>query len=462
MDSFIAAFNSKDKAKVKTMMEAHFGPGMFERRKLEEWVAQTTQIATDLAPIKVEKNLLEKPEAIVFLAKAGNGETLAFRLDFEPQSPHRIIGIRIDQDPQSLLEPRKIVDYSGYRTLDELAQKIAANAKVPAMVIATWRDGKSEIGITGVQKMGTLDMASYHDRWLIGSIGKPMTSSLIATFIDEGKLNWDSKLGDVLTDIPMKDGYKAVTIEQLMQHMSGVPQDMNYTGATVTRIVGSLRDPVAIRASYVKDILSREPIEKPGEMMAYSNAGYAILGHIAERLGKKSFSQLMKERIFDPLEMKSAICGYPGESGMPSGSGQPHGHFDMKEGPRPGKIGGDLTNLTAPAGGGVACSADDLAKFGTWHLRGFLGEKVAILKSETIKRLHTPLPRAAGLERYAAGWVIEGEMHGHNGSDGTFNAELALFPKDKLVVVGIVNMGFEKDPTPGQEAIRAVLKRGRG
>lgn len=463
MDSFIAAFNSKDQAKMKAMIEANFAPGMFERRKLEEWVTQSMSIANDLAPIKVEKILLEKAEAIVFQAKTGNGETLAFRLDFEPQPPHKIIGIRIDQDPQGLLETRKVVDYSGYKDLNDLSSRIAREVKAPAMVLATWTNGKIEVGVGGVQKVGSPELATINDRWLIGSIAKPMTASLVATFIDEGKLKWDSKLGDVLTDVPMKEAYKAVTIEQLMQHLSGVPQDMTYTGITVMRIVGSLKDPVAIRASYVKDVLSRDPIAKPGEKMAYSNAGYAILGHIAERLGKKPYAQLMKERLFDPLGMKSAVCGYPGEAGMPSGPGQPHGHFDVNEGPRPGKIGGDLTNLTAPAGGGVACTAEDLAKFGAWHLQGMVGEKTGILKSETIKRLHTPLPRNAGGERYAAGWVIEGEMHGHNGSDGTFNAELALFPKEGLVVVGIVNMGFERDPTPGQDAIRAILGRsGRG
>lgn len=458
VDNFIAVFNSKDKAKVKAMLQNNLAPGMFERRKLEDWVDMTLQIANDLGRLKVDKYLLEKPNALVVQVTNGSGRTLGIRFDIEPQSPHLILGIQINPDPKSLLEERKVVDYSGYKDLNDLALLVVKNTPAPAVVISTWHDGKSEIGISGFQKVKTLDLASYHNRWLIGSVGKSMTASLIATFIEEGKLNWNSKLGDVLKDVAMKDAYKAVTIEQLMQHISGVPQDSTYTLLDIIRITSGQKDPVAIRASYVKDILNRDPIGKPGEKMAYSNAGYSILGHIAERIGKKPFPQLMKERIFDPLKMTSALCGYPGDRDMPSGDGEPHGHLYAKDEPKPWKIDRSLTDVTMPAGGGFACSAADLVKFGQWHLQGMLGEKTPILKPEILKRLHTALPRKVGGESYASGWVIEKDFHGHVGSDGTFNAEIVLVPTKKLVIVGIMNMGFE-GPSPVQEAIEAILAR---
>lgn len=459
MENFLTAFNSKDRAKIRAMLDANLSPAMFERRKLDDWVDQTMQIANDLAPLQVEKTLLERSIAIVVQVKAGNGATLGLRVDFESQSPYRIIGLQFDQNPESLLVTRKIIDHSAYSDLADLASRIAAAAKVPAMGIATWKDGKYDVGVSGLRKVGEEANVQRGDLWLIGSIGKAMTASLVATYIEEGKLQWESRLGDLLNDVPMRDEYKAVTIEQLMQHLGGLPQDLRFTGADVTRIKGELKDPVRIRASYAKDILNREPIGKPGEKMAYSNAGYSVLGHIAERLGKKPFPELIKERLFVPLGMSSARCGYPGADGMPGGMNQPSGHFEMNAGPRPGRIGGDLTDITIPAGGGFACSVEDLAKFGAWHLQGVRGEKNNVLKPGTIKRLHTPLPRPAGGERYASGWVLDGDRHTHNGSDGTFNAEIALFPDKNLVVVGIVNMGFEKAPTPGEEAVSAVLQK---
>ncbi len=462
-DHFIMAMNSKDPAKIKAMIQDNFAPAMFEKRKLEAWAEQSVQISQDLAPITVEKTLLEKPSAIVYLVKVSAGEKLGLRIDCETEAPFKIIGIRLDQNADSLLEIKKPVDFSSYTTLSDLAKRIHENANAPAMGIATWKDGKLEVGVDGFRKAGSPELATAEDRWLVGSIGKSMTSTLLGTLIEEGKLRWDSTLGELLKDIPMKDAYRAVTLEQVMQHKGGIPQDMGFTGATVDRIAGTLTDPVAIRASYAKDILNRDPIGKPGERFRYSNAGYALLGHIAERIAKKPFAGLLKERVFDPIGMTTAICGMPGADGMPSGKGQPHGHFPAKEGPRPGKLGGALTHMAAPAGGGIACSVSDLAKYAAWHMRGWNGDSVPGLKVATIKRLHTPLSLGAGTERYAAGWSVDAsvgiEKHGHNGSDGTFIAEMAFFPKLNLVIVGITNMGGEGSPSPGENAISTILKR---
>jgi CubicO group peptidase (beta-lactamase class C family) len=464
LDAYLLAFNSKDKAKMKAAIEANFAPAMFERRKLTDWVAQTYDIANDLSPMTVQEKLLEKPNVAVVAVKVGTGEKLYIRVDCEPKPPHRIIGIRIDQGLENLLNEKKKVDYSNYADLKDLAKRIHEDEKAPAMAIATWKDGKLEVGVDGLRQVGDTTSVTESDRWLVGSIGKSMTSTMVATLIDEGKLNWDSTLGDILKDVPMKAAYKQVTVEQLMRHRGGIPQDMNFTGATVARIAGTLTDPTAIRASYVKDILSREPIGKPDQRMAYSNAGYAILGYIAEYVTKRPYEQLMKERVFQPIGMSSAICGMPGAEGMPSSKGQPHGHFPSKDGPKPGKLGGPLTRMAAPAGGGIACSIGDLAKFAAWHLKGFLGETVPGLSTKSIQRLHTPPDTESSLERYAAGWQMDteatpSEMHTHNGSDGTFRAEMAFWPKEKLVVVAIVNVGGESGPTPGEIAVRTVYKK---
>lgn len=458
MAEFIAALNSKDRVKIKAMMDSSFAPGIFQSRKPEEWLNQTMQIATDMAPVTVLESPLEKPATAVVQVKISDGSKFGIRIDCEPEPPHRIIGIRIDSNLNALIRERKVVDYSNYQSLTDLMRRIREDNKVPAIIVSVWQDGKMDTAVDGVRMVGKPDLAHKNDLWLVGSIGKSMTSTLVATLIEEGKLSWDSKLGDVLKDIPMKDGYKEVTVEQLMQHIGGIPQDLNFTAATVNRIVGTLKDPVEIRAAYAKDILSREPIGKPGERFSYSNAGYALLGHIAERVAKKPFAAIMKERVFGRIGMKSALCGMPGEKGMPSGPNQPHGHYPMEDGPRPGKLGGPLTHMAAPAGGGVACSIEDLNRYAVWHLRGFLGESVPGMKPETIKRLHTPLRTSAGGERYAAGWSIGPMMHAHNGSDGTFLAEMAIFPEKRVAVVSISNMGNEDESAPLQ-AIMAIRKR---
>ncbi len=429
--------------------------------KLEQWVVAVKEMAEDLAPIKLQSPIQDKPESFVSPFQTKTGAQWGIRFDFESNEPHRIIGVRVSPDPASLLEVRKVPDHSAYENLNDLAVRVVKSANVPAVGLATWIDGKTELGVSGIQKTGSQEPAVLSDRWLIGSIGKAMTATLVAIFIEEGKLDWDTKLGDILKDMPMSEGYRTVTIEQLMQHLSGLPQDQIYTAPDLERIMGKLEDPVKIRAAYAKDVLNRAPLSPPGERMAYSNAGYSLLGHIIERIAKKPFENVIHERLFTPLGMKSAICSIPGSPGMPSSTGQIWGHYETPSGPIPGKIIQPLVLLTAPAGGGFACNLEDLAKFGAMHLKGLVGESSGLLKVETIKRLHTPLPRKVGNPGYASGWVLTPEAHLHNGSDGTFNAELVLVPKLRLVAIGIANQGFSRSPTPGLEAVGAIVSRSK-
>lgn len=466
LDQFVVAFNSKDRAKIASMVDSLLAKGMLERRKREDWIEQTVMIADDLAPITVQETLLDKGNRIVVAIKNKGGARLGLAITVEDKEPFGIAGIQIEAEPENLIGPPK-KPYYEYSSFQELADKIRTDSKAPALAISVWRDGKFETLVSGVRKVGGPEPATIGDRWLIGSITKSMTATLIGTLVQEGKLSWDSKLGVLLKDIPMNEAFKEITIEQILQHRSGLPQDMNFTGATVQRIAGSLTDPVKVRENYAKDILGRQPIAKPDAKFAYSNAGYALLGHIAERILGKPYEQVMSERVFGPLGMKTAICGMPGTDGMPSGKGQPSGHFLLKEGPRPGKLGGAITYMCAPAGGGVAMSIEDLARYAAWHMRGFNGENVGVLKTEIIRRLHTPPSGHPGQEPYAAGWMIEsrgakGMEHTHNGSDGTFTAEMSFWPEAKLVVVAIVNMGGEAEPTPGRQAVNSVYRKLNG
>lgn len=454
LNAFIDGFNSKSEAKLRTMMDANFAPSMFSQRKPEEWAVQLKKFADDLAPLSIKKILLDREDAIVAEVLTKNKEEMGLRLDLDKAEPHRIVGARISGSVQGMVEDRKTFVVKDFRDLQDLARQERAGNEIPAIAIAIWRDGKVETAVDGIREVGKPDPVAPEDRWLVGSIGKSMTSTLIGRLIDEGKLTWDSKLGDLLKDVSMLPEYRDVTVEQLLQHRGGIPQDLNFDGNAIYHIVGNLTDPTAIRAAYAKNILGRRPIGKPGERFSYSNAGYALLGHIAERLTGKPFEKLLSEYVFTPIGMDSAVAGMPGADGMPSGKGEPHGHIPADKGFEPHVLNGPLTYMAAPAGLGVACTVGDLAKYVAWHMRGYLGEPIE-LKTETVRRLHTPMAKDG---KYAAGWVVDGQSQGHNGSDGTFRAEIAFWPKEKVAMAAIVNCGGG-DPSPGRQAILALYRK---
>jgi CubicO group peptidase (beta-lactamase class C family) len=347
---------------------------------------------------------------------------------------------------------------SNWKTLRELAEILAKQSGSPAMSIAVIRGGKKESTAVGKRKAGEAAAVGTDEPWHIGSIGKPICSTVIGRLIEQGKLRWNQTLGQALKGIPMQPGYAAATLEQVMQHRAGIPQDMDFRRDRVLQIVGNAKTPTAMRANYARDILGRKLIGKPGERFAYSNAGYALLGYIAERVTGKSYEQLVRELIFQPLKLKNS---YTGIDRLPAA--RPSGHINRAGELTPANMTGPLEFLVAPAGGGLSMSTADLAAFGNEHLKGLRG-KNGLLKAATVARLHRGLPEGDGSLLYACGWGIEATpgvetFHGHNGSNGTFRAQLAIFPKANLIVAAMINCGGEQEPSPALQAVLAVASR---
>src|SRR5215470_15665287 len=52
-------------------------------------------------------------------------------------------------------------------------------------------------GVAGVRRRGTAERVTLDDRFHLGSCTKAMTATLVAMFVEEGKLNWTSTVGEV-------------------------------------------------------------------------------------------------------------------------------------------------------------------------------------------------------------------------------------------------------------------------
>jgi CubicO group peptidase (beta-lactamase class C family) len=257
----------------------------------------------------------------------------------------------------------------------------------------------------------------------------------------------------------MDPGYKRVTLEQIMLHRGGIPQDLGLPTQEVQRIAGKAKIPFEIRARYTRDILGRKPAAQPGAQFLYSNGGYALLSHVAEAVAGKPYEQLVRDLVFKPLNLERS---YTGIDKVPSGRVQ--GHATGPNGVSVMELNGPLEVMFAGSGGGILMSVGDLAKFGEAHLKGLKGSD-GFLKAATVARLHKGVPEGpSGTRQYACGWGIESlpgieAFQGHNGSDGTTRTELAIFPNSNLVVAAATNLGGEDEPSPPMQAVQAIADK---
>lgn len=447
LDALLAGLNTKDLQQLANVVKEIYDPEAIEKRGGAEKLAERLQgIFKFDEPMRVDEVLDEDETHIIAILNLKNPPR-AIRIDIQPKAPHKITLTRFGF-PEDLVDSKPVKPFEPWKSLGELAAQAMERAEAPGVGIAVaGESGDPSVGVAGRRKSNEPTMIKPSDRFHVGSVGKSMTSTLIGRLVEMGKLRFDSTLGELLSDLPMREEYKAVTLDQIMRHRGGIPQDQGYNGQTIRRIVGTETDPIKIRENYAKDILGREMIAKPGERFAYSNAGYSLLGHIAERIMRKPYEVLMKELVFEPLGMTTAIVR-PDE-----GVTEVSGHMMRNGVAEPGGLAGPLGILSAPAGN-MVMSMGDLAKFGQAHLRGLLGHD-GVLKSATIKHLHKPIESKMQGENYACGWDVVpnldgNEVHSHNGSNGFYVAELFVVPNLKRVYAVMMNV----PPSPGEIARR--------
>jgi CubicO group peptidase (beta-lactamase class C family) len=130
----------------------------------------------------------------------------------------------------------------------------------------------------------------------IASCSKWLTAALVMTFVDEGKLSLNDKVSKFLP-IFTKYSKGYITIKDCLSHLTGIQ-------AEPFRLFG--RKKYASLAEEVEEFATKNEIESnPGLAFRYSNIGLNIAGRILEVMTRRSFEQLMQERITRPLMMRN-------------------------------------------------------------------------------------------------------------------------------------------------------------
>ena len=122
--------------------------------------------------------------------------------------------------------------------LDETLRPYLARFGLPAIAAAVVQDGRIvAIGAVGTRRAGTEIPVTPDDRFHIGSDTKAMTALLAGMLVEEGKMRWDMTVGEALPDLApgMDPGFRAITLEQLLSHTSGIPGDNDNTNKLLPR-----------------------------------------------------------------------------------------------------------------------------------------------------------------------------------------------------------------------------------
>jgi CubicO group peptidase (beta-lactamase class C family) len=211
------------------------------------------------------------------------------------------------------------VESAAQTSLNAELERYRSRYDLPALAAAVVRDGQIiASGAVGTRMAGTWMPVTIDDRFHLGSNTKGLTALLAAILVEGGALRWDSSMAEMFPELAsdMNEGFRHVTLQQLLTHLSGLPGDMlpDDPGSAQTEELavrsfaqeGNLDD---LRYWLLGQICMRPLAAPPGTSFAYSNMGYLLAGAILERAGRKTWEQLITERVFQPLALRTAGLG---------------------------------------------------------------------------------------------------------------------------------------------------------
>lgn len=328
--------------------------------------------------------------------------------------------------------------------IDAFVESERAASRIPGIALAVVDNGR----IVHVRGFGTRGDGSQpvtgDTPFPVGSLGKSFTALLARQLADAGQLDLDAPVARVLPAFTLADAAAAqrVTVRHLLNQTSGLSR----TDGMRPLLSG---DDAQGAAALLRSMASLRLRAAPGERYEYSNLNFALLGQVVEGVTHQPWEQVLRQRLFEPLQMTRSHTGM--REAAADGMTELHRYwFGL---PVAQRI--EFPRALAPAGG-TAASAQDMARYLLMMLNAGQGPRGRVLSEAAARSMLTvasPPGRSTLLGtrfdfRYGEGWFVgpfgaADDARWHLGSLASFAAWMVLLPNMQQGVVVLINANSE-------------------
>lgn len=271
--------------------------------------------------------------------------------------------------------------------------------------------------------------ANLKTHYRTGSISKMFTAVMIFQLIEEGKLSLDTKLSEFYPQLPNAE---KITISNMLDHRSGL---YNFVADTAYQ---SYMSKPRTTEEMLKTFAAQPSDFEPGSKGEYSNTNAVLLGYIIENLSKKTYAEVLKQKIARKIGLADTYYG--GKTSTLKNEAFSYtpgdGWQQMPE-----------TDMSIPGGAGAVVSTpSDLVKFIDALFAGKLVSAANLTLMKTMKDGF-----GMGLFQISLG---PKKAFGHNGDIDGFSSVVGYFPEEKVAYAYCGN-GIDY---PVKELVNGALK----
>lgn len=306
--NYFKIFNSGDESKMTEFIKENSSAESLKRRPAEDQLQFYKRLRDEMKTVSIKRFMKAGENEINVLVEAQSGESANFNFRFEPQTPHKISGMRIEKimggnGDEPLPPPNEksvpLTEKEFVSEVNKIVEDSQKKDEFSGVVLVAKKDKEiftKAVGLANKEK----NISNLADtKFNLGSLNKSFTQIAIGQLIENGKISFDDKLGKYLPDYPNKDAREKITIRHLLTMSSGVGDIFGEKFRTTPKNkIRSINDYIPL--------FSETPLAfEPGTSNQYSNGGYILLGAIIEKATGQSYYDYVRTNIFEPLGMKN-------------------------------------------------------------------------------------------------------------------------------------------------------------
>ena len=181
---------------------------------------------------------------------------------------------------------------------DRLAELLRKH-RVPGATLGILHGGEITTTGAGVLSKATGVEVTTDSLFQIGSITKVWTATLVMQLLDEGRLELDVPVAELLPGFRVADPdvTRTVTTRHLLTHTSGIDGD-------VFTDTGRGDDCLERYVAELAGVTQNHPL---GATWSYCNSGYSLLGRVIEHLTGTTWDRALRERLLEPLGLAATV-----------------------------------------------------------------------------------------------------------------------------------------------------------
>ncbi|HEY3277412.1 MAG TPA: serine hydrolase domain-containing protein [Syntrophorhabdaceae bacterium] len=207
------------------------------------------------------------------------------------------IGLTLISAPPAHAEARQ--------TVAQIIHSYFKDNNLPGLVVSVKKRNQHSLYVHGKANLELNSLMRSDSIFRIASVSKLFTTLGILVLKDRGLLSVNDKLSSYLPAFPYAD---QITIKNLLQHTSGIPDFSEIEGYDANRAKdwtpGEL---VTLTTDYINAKGSLD--FATGTDAVYSNTNFVLLGLIIEQVSGKAYSEFIAENVVTPLGMRKTGVG---------------------------------------------------------------------------------------------------------------------------------------------------------